>query len=237
VTNDNKLIAKTRILCTDHPLHARHEVRLYEDGTLDCDCGEPAVTEGHRLGTAVALGAPNVLRRSCAGLIAFVAVGLPRLVAARVDATGNWGGWKDAWTSYCTNTLVREAYVDLLHKRDAEHAETLKAAHRALSSCGRYRDGMSRRDFGDEVCFVPNGDVAVGTQVALFSSDLWTVPLQRDWLESIGKAKPVIDGRFIVGMSEHPGFVFAIDGSNDEGFAIREFAVVNGKLGKVARTA
>jgi hypothetical protein len=62
-----------------------------------------------------------------------------------------------------------------------------------------------------------------------------TVPLQKGWMESVG-AKPVIDGRFIVGVGEHPGFVFAIDGSNDSGFEIREFAVINGKLGKVAVT-
>lgn len=235
MTND-KLISKTRILCTDNPLHNRHEVRLYEGGRCDCDCGPSAIAEGKRLGTAVALGAPNLLRRSCTGLVAFVTVGLPRLVAARVDATGNWGGWKDAWASYATNGLVREAYTALVHERDAEHAATLKAAHRALSSCSRYRDGMSQRDFGDEICFVPNSDIEVGAQIALFSSDAWTVPLQKDWLESVGKAKPVIDGRFIVGMSEHPGFVFAIDGSNDEGFTVCEFALINGKLGKVART-
>jgi len=234
VTN-MKLIAKTRILCTDHPQHARHEVRLFDGGKVECDCGEPAVIEGRRLGTAIALGAPNVNRRSCSGLIAFIAVGLPRLVAARVDATGKWGGWKEAWTSYASNALVRQAYVQLVHSRDAEHAELLKTAHRAISGCGRYRDGMSKRDFGDEICFIPNGDVKVGASVALYSSDSWTVPLQKDWLESVGKAKPVIDGRFIVGMSEHPGFVYAIDGSNDRGFEICEFAVVNGKLGKIAR--
>jgi hypothetical protein len=235
VTNVNKLTAKTRILCTDDPKHPRHEVRLYEDGTVDCDCGADAVTEGRRLGAAVALGSPNLARRSCAGLIAFVVVGLPRLVAARVDATGVWGGWKDAWTSYATNTLVREVYCDLVHKRDAEHAETLKVAHRALASCARYRDGMSRSDFGEEICFVPDGTVEVGAHVALFSSDSWTVPLQKGWLESVGKAKPVIDGRFIVGVSEHPGFVFAIDGSNDDGFTVREFAVIDHKLGMIAR--
>lgn len=236
VTNESKLITKTRILCTDNPLHQRHEVRLYEGGHCDCDCGPSAVAEGKRLGAAVALGAPNMLlRRSCAGLIAFATVGLPRLVAARVDATGNWGGWKDAWSTYSTNALVREIYVGLVHKRDTEHVVTLKTAYRAISSCGRYRDGMSQRDFGDEVRFVPNGEVKVGVTVALYSSDAWIVPLQADWLESVGKAKPVIDGRFIVGMSEHPGFVYAIDGSNDDGFEIREFALVNGKLGKVAR--
>jgi hypothetical protein len=235
VTNVNKkLIARTRILCTDHPQHARHEVRLFDGGSVECDCGDDAVTEGRRLGTAVSLGTANALRRSCAGLIAFVVVGLPRLVAARVDATGVWGGWKDAWTSYATNSLVREAYCHLVHARDAEHAELLKTAHRALSSCGRYRDGMSTRDFGDEICFVPNGEVKVGATVALYSSDSWTVPLQKDWLESVGKAKPVIDGRFIVGMSEHPGFVYAIDGSNERGFEICEFAVIGGKLGKIA---
>jgi len=237
VTNVKKTeIASTRILCTDHPTHARHLVTLYDDGSATCDC-PTGVTEGRRLGAAVALGAPNLARRSCAGLIAFVSVGLPRLVAARVDTTGKWGGWKDAWTSYATNQLVREAFRDLIQKRDAEHAETLKAAHRAIVTCGRYRDGMSRSDFGEEVSFVPNGTVEVGATIALFSSDSWTVPLQKDWLESVGKAKPVIDGRFIVGMSEHPGFVYAIDGSNDEGFTICEFALVNGKLGKIAKAA
>lgn len=233
----SKVLAKTRILCTDTPQHARHEVRLFEDGKVSCDCGEEAVTKGKRTGVAVSLGAPNLLSRSCAGLVAFITVGLPRLVAARVDATGDWGGWKEAWTTYSGNSLVREAYVGLVHKRDAEHAETLKVARRALLTCSRYRDGMSQRDFGDEVRFIPNGEIKAGAPVALYSSDAWTVPLHADWLESVGKAKPVIDGRFVVGMSEHPGFLFAIDGSNDEGFTIREFALINGKLGKVARAA
>lgn len=233
-----KLIAKTRILCTDHAQHARHEVRLFADGKVACDCGEAAIAEGRRLGAAVTLGTANVLRRSCAGLIAFLVVGLPRLVAARVDVTGTWGGWKDAWISYAENALVREVYRNLIYSRDAEHADTLKVARRAISECRRYRDGMGRREFRDEVCFIPNGDVSVGKSVALYSSDIWTVPLQKDWLESVGKAKPVIDGRFVVGMSEHPGFVFAIDGSNDDGFEIAEFAVIGGtKLGKVARTS
>jgi len=235
VTNmKNKLIAKTRILCTDQPGHPRHEVRLFEDGSVECDC-PTGVAEGRRLGTAVALGSPNLLRRSCAGLIAFVSVGVPRLVAARADLTRAWGGWKGAYLTYNTNTLVREAFRDLIEKRDAEHAEAFKVARRAIVSCGRYRDGMSQADFSEEVGFVPDGAMEVGASVALFSSDRWTVPLQKDWLESIGKAKPIIDGRFIVGMSEHPGFVYAIDGSNDEGFTICEFALVNGKLGKIAR--
>jgi len=228
-------LASTNILCTDSPKHQRHRVVVYEDGSVACDCGESAVEEARRLGTAVTLGNANMLRRSCTGLLAFVTVGLPRLTARRVDTSGEWGAWKPAWEAYNNNSLVREVFVDLIHKRDAEHSEALKIARRALLSCPRYRDGMSRREFSDEVRFVPNGEVKVGIQVALFSSDAWTVPLQKDWLESVGKAKPVIDGRFIVGVSEHPGFVYAIDGTDDDGFEIREFALVNGKLGKVAR--
>lgn len=240
MTNVNRKkneLASTRILCTDTPKHDRHRVTVYEDGSVDCDCGPAAVEEGRRLGAAVALGGANILKRSCAGLIAFATVGLPKLVAARVDTTGNWGGWKEAWDAYCTNALVREVYVGLVHARDVEHAETLKVARRALVSCSHYRDGMSQRDFGEELCLVPNGAIEVGATVALYASDAWVVPLQNDWLESVGKAKPVIDGRFIVGVSEHPGFVYAIDGSSDQGFEIREFAIVNGKLGKVARAA
>lgn len=230
-----KKIASTRILCTDHPAHAHHLVTLYDDGSLACDCGPTAITEGRRLGTAVALGAPNLLRRSCAGLIAFVTVGLPRLVAARVETTGKWGGWKDAWASYCTNALVHEAFCVLVQKRDAEHGATLKAARHAIISCGRYRHGMSCADFGKEISFVPDSVIETGATIALFASDSWIVPLRKDWLESVGKAKPVIDGRFVVGMSESPGFVYAIDGNGDDGFTICEFAVVNGKLGKIAR--
>lgn len=230
-----KVLGTTNILCTDNPTHQRHRVTVYEDGSVSCDCGEHAATEARRLGAAVTLGSVNLMRRSCTGLLAFVTVGLPRLIAARADQTGEWGAWKSAWDAYCTNGLVREVFVDLAHKRDEEHAETLKVARRALLSCAKYRDGMSKRDFADEVCFLPDGEVKVGASVALYSSDAWKVPLQHDWLESVGKAKPVIDGRFIVGVSEHPGFLFAIDGSNDEGFEIREFALVNGKLGKVAR--
>lgn len=229
-----KLIASTRILCMDAPKHPRHEVRLFDDGHVDCDCPN-GMEDGRRIGTAVALGTANVLRRSCAGLVAFLNIGLPMLVEARVDVTGKWGGWNDAWANYATNGLVREVYRTLTHKRDAEHGEALKIAHAAIGRCARYRNGMSRRDFRDELRFVPNGTVTVGTTVALYSSDSWTVPLQSGWLESIGKAKPVIDGRFIVGMSPHPGFVFAIDGSDEKGFEIREFAVVGDKLGKVAR--
>jgi hypothetical protein len=163
-----------------------------------------------------------------------VTVGIPKLVEARVDSTGKWGGWKPAWDSYSTNGMVRETFADLVQKRDAKHAETFKIARRAMLSCARYRDGMSRGDFGEELAFIPNADVSVGTSIALFSSDAWIIPLQTDWLESVGKAKPVIDGRFVVGMSEHPGFVYAIDGCPEEGFSICEFAVINGKLGKVA---
>lgn len=228
-------LASSSILCTDTPTHQRHRVTVYDDGSVSCDCGDRAIEEARRLGAAVTLGSANVLRRSCTGLLAFVTVGLPRLVATRAEQTGEWGAWKSAWDAYCTNGLVREVYVDLVYKRDAEHAETLKVARRALVSCAKYRDGMSRRDFADEVCFVPNGEVKVGATVALYSSDAWKVPLQTDWLESVGKAKPVIDGRFVVGVSEHPGFVYAIDGTNDTGFEIREFALVNGKLGNVAR--
>jgi len=231
-----KIIAKTRILCTDNEGHAHHKVHLFEDGSIECDCPS-GVEDGKRLGTAVALGAPNMLRRSCAGLIAFISVGAPKLVAARADVTGEWGGWKDAWASYSTNVLVREVFCGLVEKRDAEHAEMLKVARRAMVSCGRYRHGMSRADFGQEVCFVPDSNVTAGTNVALFSSDKWTVPLQKGWLESVGKAKPVIDGRFVVGMSEHPGFLYAIDGTDDDGFEICEFALINGKLGKVAKVA
>jgi len=233
VKTKNKLIAKTKILCTDQPGHPRHEVRLFEDGTVECDCPK-GVEEGKRLGAAVALGAPNMLRRSCAGLIAYVAVGLPRLAAERADVSRSWGGWKDAYLTYNTNALVREAFSCLIEKRDAAHGEMFKVARRALVSCGRYRDGMSQADFSREVAFIPDAPVDVGQSVALFASDRWTVPLQAGWLESVGKAKPVIDGRFIVGVSAHPGFVFAIDGSNDDGFTICEFALVNGKLGKVA---
>jgi hypothetical protein len=230
-----KQIASTRILCTDDPKHPRHEVRLYDDGSVDCDCGSTAIEEGRRIGASVTLGTVNVLRRSCAGLVAFLTMGLPRLVAARVDTTGNWGGWKDAWVSYAANGLVREVYSRLARARDAEHGEMLKIAHKAIGSCQRYRNGMSGRDFRDEICFVPDGAIAVGQPVALFSSDQWTVPLQRGWLESVGKAKPVIDGRFIVGVNEkHAGFVFAIDGTDDNGFEICEFAVVGHRLGKVA---
>lgn len=162
----SKLIATTNILCTDVPIHARHQVQLFDDGTVTCGCGSSGLTEARRLGAAVTLGSANVLRRSCAGLVAFVTVGLPRLVAARVDATGAWGGWKAAWDAYSTNGLVREAYRDLLHRRDAEFAETLKTAYRALSSCARYRNGMSRDEFRDEITFVPNGEVKIGASVA-----------------------------------------------------------------------
>jgi hypothetical protein len=224
----------TRILCTDSPTHARHEVRLLPDGRFECGCGPAAVEEGKKMGAAILLGAPNVERRSCAGLIAFLAVGIPSLVAKNVDKTGAWGGWKDSWVSYQTNGLAREVLTRCVHERDLEHVETLKAARKALSSCARYRDGMEREDFASELGFLPESDEATpGRSVALFSSDSWLVPLQKDWLESVGKAKPVIDGRFIVGHSEHAGFCLAIDGSNDEGFTIEEFAIVNGKLGKV----
>jgi hypothetical protein len=230
-----KLIATTNILCTDVPNHPRHQIQLFDDGTVTCGCGDSGLVEARRLGAAVTLGVANVLRRSCAGFVAFVSVGLPRLVAARIDATGAWGGWKTAWDAYSTNALVREAYRDLLHKRDAEFAETLKVAYRALSSCPRYRNGMSRGEFRDEVTFVPNGEIKVGASIALFASDGWTVPLQKGWIESVGKAKPVIDGRFLVGVNEkQPGFVYAIDGSDEAGFEIREFAVVGHRLGKVA---
>lgn len=231
----DKQIASTRILCTDDPQHARHEVWLHDDGRVTCECGPAAVEEGRRIGASVTLGTVNVIRRSCAGLVAFLTIGLPRLVAARVDTTGNWGGWKDAWVAWASNNVVREVYSRLARARDAEHGEMLKVAHKAIGSCPRYRDGMKQRDFRDEVCFIPDGPIVVGQPVALFSSDQWTVPLQRGWLESVGKAKPVIDGRFIVGVNEkHAGFVFAIDGTNDDGFQICEFAVVGHRLGKVA---
>jgi hypothetical protein len=229
-------LGTTTILCTDTATHPRHHVVIYDDGTAACDCGEAAIEQARLLGAAVKLGRANLVRRSCTGLIAFATVGLPHLVASRASERGEWGAWKPAWDAYCTNALVHQVYVDLVHKRDAEHAETLKVARRALVSCGRYRDGMSKRDFADEVCFVPNSEVKVGDFVALYASDAWKVPLQADWLESVGKAKPVIDGRFVVGVNvAHPGFVYAIDGTNDSGFEVCEFAVVNGKLGKVAR--
>jgi hypothetical protein len=218
----------------DNPKHDRHLVVLYDDGSLKCECGPQGESDGQRIGAAVALGAQNLHRSSCAGLIAFVAVGLPKLVAARVDTTGKWGGWQQAWARYATNALVREAFRDLAQKRDEKHAEALKLAHKAIVSCGRYRDGMSRSEFGEEVGFVPDSNIEVGATIALFSSDSWSVPLQRDWLESVGKAKPVIDGRFIVGVGE-PGFVYAIDGSNEHGYTICEFAVVGDRLGKLAK--
>lgn len=226
---------KSRILCTDAPQHARHEVVLHANGTLTCDC-HSGVEDGKRLGAAVALGTPAVLRRSCAGLIAFLTVGLPRLVASRAADRGAWGGWKDAWATYCTNALVREVYSRLVYERDVEHVDLFKIAAAAMKRCGRYRSGMEVADFMSEVSFIPNAAIEPGAVVALYSSDSWSVPLQSDWLESVGKAKPVIDGKFIVGVGA-PGFVYAISGNEESGFTVEEFAVIGDKLGKIARAA
>ena len=85
------------------------------------------------------------------------------------------------------------------------------------------------------VAFIPDAeDLCPGQIVAETSQSAWHVPLQKGWLESVGKAKPVIDGRFLVGMpQDRPGFVFAIEREDDDVIRVREFAVVNGKLGKV----
>jgi len=240
-----KPVFKTRVLCTDVPQHAFHEVRLIvapdgqppSEDKFECDCGASAIEEGARLGTAVSLGAANVLRRSCAGLVAFLTVGIPQCVKRRADKTGEWGGWKDAWVAYQTNALVQQRFGDLIHERDKDSSETTAAVTKALCSCVRYRDGMTVSDFRQEVCVRDDLDPRVGMSVALFSSDSWQVPIQHGWMENVGRCKPVIDGRFLVGIvKDEPGFVLAIDGTNDTGFVVEKFAVINGKLGKIART-
>jgi hypothetical protein len=51
-------------------------------------------------------------------------------------------------------------------------------------------------------------------------------------METVGKAQPVIGGRFVVGVSKHPGFVYAIDEDDSGGFEVREFALLTDRSGR-----
>lgn len=229
--------AKTTILCGNH----RHKVVLMEDGTWQADCPD-ASDAARKLGALASLGGHIGENRGCVGLIALCSIGLPaRMVTAGESATKGLGAWLPTYILYEGNAIVRRVVAECAEKRDEKHKDALAKARSALLSAPCMRSYWRGRDTDDEkpeelVRFMPDSDPYVGQIVAETPFSEWNVPLQRDWMMSVGKAFPVIDKKFVVGVSEHPGFVLALDRDDDDHgcIVIREFAVVDGKLGKVA---
>lgn len=234
--SSNPLI-KTNILCN----HDRHRVTLMENGSWQADC-PGAYEEARKLGALATLGGHLGEVRGCVGLIALCAVGLPnRIEGGRAVQTKDLGSWLPTYILYEGNAIVKRVVAMCSERRDARHADTLHAARKALLSSACVRSYWRDRDPDDEkpeslVTFEPDSQPYIGQIVAETPQSEWLVPLQRDWMASVGSFKPVIDRKFVVGVSEHPGFVLALDRDDENHgcISVREFAVINGRLGKVA---
>lgn len=232
-----KIVAKTTILCG----HQRHRVLLLDDGTLRSEHCAHAVQEAKRLGALASLGGHIGEVRGCAGLIALCSIGLPSLIERRgATQVQHLGVWIQTFILYEQNSITKMVMAACADRRDAKHREALQVARTALlctQSVRRYWPGRSADDESpaDLVEFIPESDVYPGQIVAESPWSQWTVPLQKDWLESIGKAKPFLDGHFLIGYpADKPGFFFGLEREDDGVIRVREFALINGKLGKVA---
>lgn len=213
-----------------------HRVVMHDDGRFETPDCPRAVDLARQAAAMIKLGDQRFRNESgCMPLVA-LCTGLPPLVAAGRIRTDDLGGWLDLYVRYETHKLVRATVRHAVEIRLAPNIETLRAARKALKNARYWRgyEPHEREVHLIEASFLFDTEPVVGAIVADDLDGDWRIPLQSDWLRNVGECRPVIDGRLVVGINhKHAGFVFAIDGDPSGGYTVREFAIVNGKLGRI----
>jgi hypothetical protein len=209
---------KTTILCTK--THRRHTVTFNRDGTIVSSgpegCGGMD-SNAARVAAMLQLGGhPNT--DGCVGLVALQRYGIPSILNGMPNDEGymGLGKWRDLYVRYETNKVIEKTMDDVRRRRDAAHADTFRFARKALRSCKSY----GRRFVGDmaQVAqFMPEQSMADGRLIAITTDDIWTVPLQKEWVEEVHAAGIAnVSNRFVCGISEDGQFVWAVADGNDD---------------------
>jgi len=205
---------KSRILCGHH----YHTVEFHDDGTVTstgargkAGCGD--ITSASRgLGATIMLGR-QTQQGGCAALAALVNHGIPHFLLRDPGADGylTLAGWDRIYMRFESNKVVEETMAETRRKRDAAHVDTFSQARKAFSKC-KYHEVYDVK-LDQKLQFMPEAHMAEGKIVALGLNSVWTVPLQKGWVESISKAGiSVVGGKLICGIDENnPRRVWAID--------------------------
>lgn len=188
--------------------------RITRDGDIWETPGCPnAHEEAKRIAGMAALGGAVAVDDACgcAQIIA-LCIGLPRVIARGGMQTSQLGVWRDLYIKYESNGLVLNARRAAFEAFEAAHHDTLNAARRALLRTSYWRgSGVERSDILLMTSFVPSAKIEPGAIVALERTLDWEIPLQEGWLERVGPKRAVVDGKLIVGVSEEPDTVYALD--------------------------
>ena len=155
---------------------------------------------------------PQAGEGSCAGLVALVRHGLPLLLSGPSDSSiVNLGPWRDLYVRYETHGLTVAAVEAIRATKAAPHRDLLAAAYKALRRC-KYRPGWMASDVREMTSFLPDIEPKPGTVIAVSDDEVWSIPLQRRWMDTVEKASISVVGRkFVCGVHRKtPGVVYAI---------------------------